>query len=73
MATREEHLERCKQGALAILETGDLTGAIASMMSDLRKSEEPLYDVPELRALLIDALFLRKTPDQVRDWINSFH
>ena len=41
MVTREEHLARCKQEAIARLEAGDLTGAIASMISDLRKSERP--------------------------------
>ena len=73
MATREEHLARCKQEAIAILEAGDLTGAIASMISDLRKSEEPVYDAMELRAFLVDALFFRNTKDEVRDWINSFN
>ena len=73
MATREEHLARCKQEAIAILEAGDLTGAIAAMISDLRKSEKPVYDAMELRAFLVDALFFRKTKDEVRDWINSFN
>jgi hypothetical protein len=73
MAPREEHLARCKQEAIAILEAGDLTGAIASMISDLRKAEEPVYDAMELRAFLVDALFFRNTPDEVRDWINSFN
>ena len=77
MATREEHLARCKQEAIALLEAGNLTGAIASMISDLRKSEEPVeepvYDAMELRAFLVDALFFRNTKDEVRDWINSFN
>ena len=54
-------------------EAGDLTGAIASMISDLRKSEEPVYDAMELKAFLVDALFFRNTKDEVRDLINSFN
>ena len=50
MVTREEHLARCKQGAIARLDAGDVTGAIASMISDLRKSEDPLYDATALRS-----------------------
>ena len=61
MVTREEHLARCKQGA------------IASMISDLRKSEDPLYDATVLRELLVEALVHRTTPDEVRSWINSFN
>ena len=41
MVTREEHLARCKQGAIARLDAGDVTGAIASMISDLRKVGRP--------------------------------
>ena len=73
MATRDEHLVRCKQEAIARLEAGDLSGAIASMISDLRKSEEPLYDATALRELLVEALVHRSTPDEVRSWINSFN
>src|SRR3954462_4852136 len=73
MSTREEHLVRCKQEAIARLETGDLSGAIASMISDLRKSGDPLYDATVLRELLVEALVHRTTPDEVRAWIDSFN
>jgi hypothetical protein len=73
MATRKEYLARCKKGAIPLLEAGDLKGAIASMFSDVRKSDKPLYDAAMLRALLADALFFRNTPDQVRDWIDGFN
>jgi hypothetical protein len=73
MITREEHLARCKQGAIARLEAGDPKGAVASMISDLRKSGEPLYDAALLRALMTDALLFRNTPDQVRNWIDGFN
>jgi hypothetical protein len=73
MATREEHLVRCKQEAIARLEAGDLSGAIASMISDLKKSGDPLYDATMLRERLAEALVHRSTPDEVRAWINSFN
>jgi hypothetical protein len=73
MITREEHLARCKQGAIARLEAGDPKGAVASMISDLRKSGEPLYDAALLRVLMTDALLYRNTPDQVRNWIEGFN
>jgi hypothetical protein len=44
MATREEHLALCKERAIALLEAGDMRGAIGSMISDIKKSELALYD-----------------------------
>jgi hypothetical protein len=38
--TREEHLSWCKQRALAYVDRGDLTNALASMASDVRKHPE---------------------------------
>ena len=73
MATREEHLSRCKEGAIALLDAGDPIAAIASMISDLRKSNEPLYDRATLRLLIVEGLYSRKTPDEVRNWINGFY
>jgi len=35
--TRDEHLAWCKQRALEYVDDGDLTGAFASMVSDLGK------------------------------------
>lgn len=38
--TRNEHLEWCKQRALAYVDQGDLNGAWTSMCSDLSKHPE---------------------------------
>ena len=38
--TREEHLSWCKERANEYLDQGDITNAIASMLSDLGKHEE---------------------------------
>lgn len=40
MKSREEHLNWCKQRALAYLNTGDIHNAIVSMLSDLNKHPE---------------------------------
>ena len=72
MLTREEYLARCREAAIAPLDAGDSVGAIALMISDLRKANEPLYDEVTLRLLLVDVPFYRDTPEQVRDWINEF-
>ena len=49
MLTREEYLARCREAAIAPLDAGDSVGAIALMISDLRKANEPLYDEVTLR------------------------
>ena len=38
--TREEHIAWCKQRAFEYVERGELSNAIASMLSDLRKHPE---------------------------------
>lgn len=37
---RKEHLQWCKDRALALLDAGDTNGAYSSMVSDLGKHEE---------------------------------
>lgn len=37
---REEHLQWCKQRAMAYVEAGDFSGAVTSMLSDLRSHPE---------------------------------
>lgn len=37
MTTEAEHMQWCKDRALAYVERGDLTNALASMASDIRK------------------------------------
>jgi hypothetical protein len=48
--TREEHIAWCKERALAYVDQGDLTNALASMASDTRK--HPENDTPTVAALL---------------------
>lgn len=39
-STREDHLQWCRDRAMNILAGGDVTGALASMLSDIKKHEE---------------------------------
>lgn len=72
MKTRAEHLTWCKSRALDILAEGDREGAVASMISDLGKWREPLYDQTTLAFLSMEGMLFCKTPDQVRHWIEGF-
>lgn len=71
--TREQHLAWCKERALAILESGDDAGAVASMISDLGKWKEPMYDQATMNLMSADALFFRKTAPEVKNWIEGFN
>lgn len=73
MTSRGEHLKWCKERALAILRTGDLGGACASMLSDLQKWDGgEMYDTLTLGFLQMDGLMFCKTPDQMKHWIEGF-
>lgn len=73
MKTRDEHLAWCKERALQILESGDMPGAVASMISDLEKYDKPLYDTKTMTLLSADGIFFRNTPDRVKNWIEGFN
>lgn len=73
MATRDEHLAWCKARALEELKAGDPVAAIASMLSDVKKWDEPLYDPAVLQLLAVDAMLFGNSPDQVRRWIEGFN
>jgi hypothetical protein len=74
MTTREEHLRWCKDRALQLVESGDATAAVASMISDLGNWQGgALYDRSVFNALAMDGLMFRKTADQVRNWIEGFN
>jgi hypothetical protein len=70
--TREQHLADCKRAALEYLDTGDVTNAIASMMSDMRKHDETRV----LNEFIVDmglAIVVRGDPHEARRWIEGFH
>lgn len=72
MRDRDEHLAWCKCRALEILDGGDIAGACASMLSDLRKWSAPLYEETTLTFLAADGMLFRKTLEQMRNWIEGF-
>lgn len=70
MLDRAEHLVWCKERALAYVDEGDMSYAVASMMSDLAKH-------PETRpndALGLLGLMLAADQDTaaIRQWIEEF-
>lgn len=73
MANKAEHLQWCKDRALAYIEAGDLNNAFASFSSDMKKHVE----TAEHSALpLGDMLFFGGhlgTADKMRRWINGFN
>ena len=68
---REEHLAWAKKRALEYVDTGDLNGALVSMISDLGKHRE-LGCSPMLMQL---GLMRVKNRDMegVRAWVNGFN
>lgn len=73
MRTRAEHLAWCKARAVEMLDSGDIAGAAASMISDLNKHTEPLYDQITLTTLTMDAMLFRRTAADMRNWIEGFN
>lgn len=68
--TRAEHLAWCKQRALEYADRGDITNAIASMLSDLRKHPETERSADLLIAM---TAFTVRTPEEARHWIEGFN
>lgn len=71
--TRKEHLEWCKQRAMEYVDAGDLTNAITSMLSDLRKHPETETHIGgELGAMLLIGGHMKDT-QSVTQWIQGFN
>ena len=71
--TRDEHLAWCKSRALEYVDCGKLQDAVASMLSDLREWDEPLYTEMAFNVIAMDGMMFCKTADQVRHWIEGFN
>ena len=70
MKTREEHLAWCKERALEYLDHGDVSNAIATMLSDLNKHEET--KIPSHLGIL-GLMYVRDNDkDGARRYINGF-
>ena len=71
--TRAEHLQWCKDRALEILDSGDITQAYASMASDLGKHEGTSeHAAIELGAMLMFSGNLN-TDREMREFIEGFN
>lgn len=71
--TREEHLQWSKTRALQYVNTGDLTGAWASMVSDLGKHDELRdHSAIQLGTMLQMGGFMN-TAQEVRKFIEGFN
>lgn len=78
MATRQEHLDWCKQRALEYLEPGQyfsLDDAMASMASDLGKHGETRHHVAWTVPLMFELRMSGKldTAIEMRKFINGFN
>ena len=73
MATRAEHLQWCKDRALAYADQGDVNNALASMASDLRKHPETKgHGGVELMAMMAFAGQF-DCPGELRRFIEGFN
>jgi hypothetical protein len=71
--TREEHLAWCKKRALELVETGDVTNAWASMVSDLEKCDETReHPAIQLGTMLLMSQNLN-TKDAMKKFIEGFN
>ena len=70
--TRDEHLAWCKRRALEYVDAGDLTNAVVSMGSELKK--HPDTDNPALNGLVMIGMMYVTDGDKpaVRRWIEGF-
>jgi len=71
MRTREEHLDFCKQRALAYLDVGEIDNAVTSMLSDLGKHPETTAIGQKLSMLAI-IYMMNKDIDGARGFIEGF-
>jgi len=71
--TRDEHLEWCKERALAYVDAGDLTQAFTSMASDLKKHPETENHAGIQLGMMLLMTMQLNTSGQMRDFIQGFN
>lgn len=70
--TREEHLQWCKDRALKYVEKGELSEAVASMVSDMQK--HPETEVKNIFLMQLGMLeMMNNSREGVRRWIEGFN
>jgi hypothetical protein len=71
--TRIEHLAWCKQRALEYLDRGDLTNALSSMMSDMRKHPENAGAIQGMLPMVGMLAVQQHDREGLRYWIEGFN
>lgn len=71
--TREEHLRWCKLRSLEYVDQGDLSNAMASMVSDLRKHEETKNHPGIEHGFMLMLSGLLNIPEKMREFIEGFY
>ncbi len=71
--TRAEHLQWCKDRALEYVEQGDLSGAYASMSSDLQKHDETRNHSAVMLGMRLMMSGNLSTPSKMRKFIEGFN
>ena len=74
MMTREEHLQWCKDRAIAYVDEGDLKEAFSSMCSDVGKHEETRHHAATNELGLMQMMNGHlNTRDKMRSWILGYN
>jgi hypothetical protein len=71
--TRAEHLAWCKERALEYCKRGELTNAMASMASDLRKHEETAKHPGIMLGMSLMIIGDLNTSEKMRRFIDGFN
>lgn len=71
--TRSNHLEWCKQRATEYLDRGDVTNAVASIMSDLNKHPDTERHPGIRLGMMLMLGGQLSTVDQAREFIQGFN
>jgi len=71
--TRAEHLAWCKTRALEYVDSGDISGALASMTSDLNKHPETQDHPATTLGLILSMGGHLKTKEQMKNHIEGFN
>ena len=71
--TRQEHMEWCKKRALEYVDSGDINGGYASMVSDLRKHSETEDHVAIQLGMMLLMGSKLSTKEEMRKFIEGFN
>lgn len=71
--TRSEHLQWCKERALEYIDSGDISGAYASMTSDLKKHPETEGHTAIMLGMMLMLGGHLNTPNEMRKFIEGFN